>query len=786
MLRHLLAVLCGLALSAPAVLAQGSTPTSNPPVNAKPSTSRGDIEGAVTDSSTGQPLPTIEVTVKQEGRFVAGTFTDAFGRFTIHNISPGTYSVTARIIGYRAETQTAVLAEGREGVEVIFRLVPAPIEVGRVEVSATSPSVVDVRSGDQRFQESQYHGAPTTTTSQILQQSMAGAVRAPTGEVHIRGQHAEYTYYVDGVPVPSGVSGSLNELFDPAIISQIAFKTGGWDAEYGNKNTAVVDVATRIPSGGYHLDLSGYGGSFNANGQSFSASANSTKLGAFISGARQVTDMRREPVLFDPVANEGINFHNHGEDLSGFGKLQYIPRPSDIVNLDGNWSRTRFDVPYDSTGGVTQDDHQEDYNGFLNLSWRHRFGDAGGDGHESMRELFAALLYRSGGLKYTPGLADQPQFVFFPDTVPFNVRENRTFHTLGTKIDYVFRPRHSLELKAGTLASITSGNEDFETVDAGGNPGPASSSGLDGSDVGVYAQAVIAPSDRLEIRPGVRFDAHRAPFAGTRSQVSPRIRLSVFPDAGNSFWIYYGRLFLPTNIEDLRAITSVADSGVVTSPTIPERDDFYEAGYVHRFPVGVVGKLSVYRKESNPGIDDNTVPGSSIVTSVNIDKVWVTGIEGVLEIKPPGPLSGYLNAALIHAYGHGPITGGFFPAATPPSFFDLDHDQRLSLVASATYAPRRFFLSASGIYGSGLTNGQDPDASYGTGLFAFNKSIKVAPNFILNGSAGYAFSVGHTLVRPQIYVDNVLDRHYLLKGAFFSGASVGRPRSIQAKVDVSL
>src|SRR5881227_4436424 len=88
-------------------------------------------------------------------------------------------------------------------------------------------------------------GAPTNTTSQILQQSIVGAARAPTGEVHIRGQHAEYTYYVDGVPVPAGISGSLNELFDPEVVKQIDFQTGGWDAEYGNKNAAVVNVTTR-------------------------------------------------------------------------------------------------------------------------------------------------------------------------------------------------------------------------------------------------------------------------------------------------------------------------------------------------------------------------------------------------------------------------------------------------------------------------------------------------------------------------------------------------------------
>jgi hypothetical protein len=42
------------------------------------------------------------------------------------------------------------------------------------------------------------------------------------------------------------------------------------------------------------------------------------------------------------------------------------------------------------------------------------------------------------------------------------------------------------------------------------------------------------------------------------------------------------------------------------------------------------------------------------------------------------------------------------------------------------------------------------------------------------------------VIHPQVFVDNVFDNHYLLKGAFFSGPSVGRPRSVIGKVDVTL
>src|SRR5205807_10115351 len=95
-----------------------------------------------------------------------------------------------------------------------------------------------------------------------------------------------------------------------------------------------------------------------------------------------------------------------------------------------------------------------------------------------------------------------------------------------------------------------------------------------------------------------------------------------------------------------------------------------------------------------------------------------------------------------------------------------------------------FYWSTTAIYGSGLINANEAVSSYGRGLFAFDNHSHVDPSFILNASAGYTFATGAIVIRPQLYVDNVFDNQYLLKGAFFSGASVGRPRSVQLRVNI--
>ena len=497
--------------------------------------------------------------------------------------------------------------------------------------------------------------------------------------------------------------------------------------------------------------------------------------------------MRREPLEADANGNP-LNFHNAGQDQFGFGKIEYTPSTRDIVTLDVNGSRTHSGIPYDSSFGVLND-HQTDENGFANFAWRHLMGDrrsAGGPGAVAGPELFAAVYVRRSTLDYVPGLGDQPQFSFYPDTSDrFNVQEHRAATTVGAKLDYSVSPVPTLTFKTGVDASLVEGREDFNTVDSLQHAGPSVNSGVRGGDVGVYAHSVFDPSAHWELRAGVRLDHHVAPLAGDIHEVSPRLRLNWYPDPSTTLWAYYGRLFIPSNVEDFHVLAAAGNGGTVGLPTVPERDHYYETGAAHRFAGVVTAKVDGYYRNDGPAIDDNTLPGTALVATVNIAKVHVTGIEWAIEVHPDGPFSGYLNAALSHASAHGPVTGGFFPTPYPSGWFDQDHDQRLSIVANTEYAPRIGYVSVTGIFGSGLTNGFPGAAPNYTGLFDFNPRVKVAPTFIVNPSAGTHLTIRGSTAQVELFIDNAFNRRYILKGAFTSGPSVGRPRSAQVKVSVS-
>ena len=130
---------------------------------------------------------------------------------------------------------------------------------------------------------------------------------------------------MDGLPVPPGISGSLNELFDPSVVNQIDFQTGGWDAEYGRRNAAIVNVQTKVPTGAFTCPVHRVRRRLR---QQWTDADIERELrgssGSSSPAPGKATDLRREPIVADTDAAGQItalhNYANDGQDLFGFAK----------------------------------------------------------------------------------------------------------------------------------------------------------------------------------------------------------------------------------------------------------------------------------------------------------------------------------------------------------------------------------------------------------------------------------------------------------------------------------
>ncbi|HYM19928.1 MAG TPA: TonB-dependent receptor [Candidatus Kapabacteria bacterium] len=752
----------------------------------------------VYDSSHGVPLQLARVALYRGKSLSAGKLSDINGRANFEDVEAGEYELRVFVVDYQPVSRIVTISLDHEQDTIKLQTVVQQEIVIGAEEQAPSIPTIDLKTGVQSLDATNYHASPTHQIINLIQENLLGAVRAPTGEVHIKGMHGEYTYYVDGVPVPLGVFGGLNSVVDDKVVDVATLLTGTIPAEYGGQVAAVINLQNRVPTGAAHLDFSTYAGSYlgrnnaspdslqlnspklkpiNVNGQNLSLSDHVGNLGIFLSGTRQETDRRIDEPL--PYI-----YSNHGFDYFTYGKFDYILGENDYLTMNLNWSRTQTQVPYDPVQVATLNDLQTTTNSYEMFSYDHTISREAD--HES--DFLFGVFARQGSLGYLPGQIDPHNFFFADDSVHgYVLNLDRSFSTYGFRTKFSKQFSHEVQFAAGVDLSIVSGTEHFTAVDTNGNTGRDNTTDYKGSNFGAFAQSTVHPAEWTSFDVGVRYDQQVSPVKPLESQWQPRFKWNVFLDEATTVYAYYGKIMVLNNLEGLRQITVAANVNADSTPTFAERDDYYETGLMHSFDFGLRLKADVFKRVSLPGVDDQTVGSSAIKTPVNIAEVRTTGIELGLSYSAQNiPLNGYVNASLIHAYGIGVVSGGFLQNLDDGAATDLDHDQRLSIVASVNYQPHDWFANVTAIYGSGLTN-YNPNGTYQTGLFDFNQAVHTTPSWIVSASIGYTFRlVGGAELRPSLYVNNLFDNVHLLKGAYFSSASWEDPRNMVLKVEVHL
>jgi outer membrane receptor protein involved in Fe transport len=203
----------------------------------------GTISGTVTDAKEGKPLAFGSVLIMNTG---LGAFVDENGKYVIASVPAGTYTVKATMMGYTSESKENVEVKAGRTAEVDFQLKSTVVmEVEEVVVQAERAAVEVDKTQTKRTvtPEDVQVRAINTVTEAIAAQ--AGVV-LEQGQLHVRGGRAgETKFFVDGVQISDGFVGANTVGVSLASLSEFEVLSGGFEAEYGNVQSGVVNIKTK-------------------------------------------------------------------------------------------------------------------------------------------------------------------------------------------------------------------------------------------------------------------------------------------------------------------------------------------------------------------------------------------------------------------------------------------------------------------------------------------------------------------------------------------------------------
>ena len=95
-----------------------------------------------------------------------------------------------------------------------------------------------------------------------------GVAQDSFGQLHVRGEHANLQYRIDDVLIPESIPG-FGQVLETRFADNISLITGALPAQFGFRNTGVIDIHTKNGAVFQQGDASVYGGSFDTIMPSF-------------------------------------------------------------------------------------------------------------------------------------------------------------------------------------------------------------------------------------------------------------------------------------------------------------------------------------------------------------------------------------------------------------------------------------------------------------------------------------------------------------------------------------
>src|ERR1700691_540065 len=181
-------------------------------------------------------------------------------------------------------------------------------------------------------------GGENVQLNQVLLQA-PDVVQDSFGQIHVRGDHNDLQYRLNGVILPEGIS-VFGQSLSPRLISSLSLITGALPAEYGLRTAGVIDMTTGSgllqPGGSVSL----YGGSHGTFEPSAEYGGSSGNLSYFVSA-----EMVRNDLGIESPDGSSDPLHDHATQGHVFGYFEDILDASDRLSLILGAFNGQYQIP---------------------------------------------------------------------------------------------------------------------------------------------------------------------------------------------------------------------------------------------------------------------------------------------------------------------------------------------------------------------------------------------------------------------------------------------------------
>lgn len=198
----------------------------------------GKIAGRVVDAQTGDPLPGVNLLVVGT---LQGTVTDLDGYYVILNVTPGTVTVRASFVGFTTQTVEAVRVQIDQTTTINFQLREEVLQGEEVVIVADRPVVQqDVSNSQLNVSSAEIEALPVASVSSVV------GLQAGIQGLSVRGSGSdELSFNINGLSLRDERDNTPYTNISLASVEEVQVQTGGFNAEYGNVRSGVVNVITK-------------------------------------------------------------------------------------------------------------------------------------------------------------------------------------------------------------------------------------------------------------------------------------------------------------------------------------------------------------------------------------------------------------------------------------------------------------------------------------------------------------------------------------------------------------